>query len=163
MEVFGSEAHAALAEGGFPGIGEGLWCGEGVSLAEVRRGWDRVAIFPAEELVDLLNLDDLFGGREDEGGQTGPGVLAEEVEAGVVSGCSLEWWVGGECVDCVFEVEIKLEIVYEPGPVVLRDGSLCVDAVIGLGEADPLIAYDSGPGMVFKAGPAEGLSGVESG
>lgn len=159
-EVGSTKPGFAGAEVGFGGGGQLGGGGEGKRRRMTGRDGEGVAEALGEGFDDLADLDDLFGGGEDEGGEAFPGILAEEPEAGAGADGGAQGRVRGETVENGLEVAVELEVMGEPGPVGLGNGRFGAEpAAVGM-QADPASGDDAFPGM-SAAVPTKGLAGVE--
>ena len=112
---------------------------------------------------DLLDLDDSFVGGTDESSKSFPWILLEQAQtAAGFLGSGKVGVVLGEGGEDFFEVHLKLEVVSEPLPILLRFSGLGVKLLVFYMEADPAAGDDVFPVAIYLA-PAEGLAGGKRG
>ncbi len=80
----------------------------------------------------LLDLDDSFGGREDERGEAFPVILLQQPQAFGGLDCGGHHFVFGEGLDHLRQFDVQLQIVPEPAPVGSGAGGLGVKLVSAL-------------------------------
>lgn len=152
-EVRGAKSHFARAQVCFGERSEALRRWEGKMI-----GVDFVSVAAAERFNDLLDLDDLFRGREDEGGERFPVVLSEQAEAAAGFDGGEHRRVVWESRDGGFEIEIDLQILGQEIGVVASENRSDRRVLVGLRKANETVADDADE-FVAGAFPAEGLAG----
>ena len=152
-QVFGAVAELALAQSLF------------ASPSEASRGGKittRSPEGPAEAVIDLANLDDLFEGRADKVGETFPWILAERAEAGMglkgfrQPAISLRGGMeeGGK-------VEIEAEVLFQGGDG--KQGVIPEKPSVADRKRDGLIADPAGKLARGGLVPAKRLAAQEGG
>ena len=161
-QVRGTETHFAGAQFGFGGAREARGGREGEGGCVFGRGVNGIAEAFTEQPDDLTDLDDLFGGRQDERGEAFPRVLAQQAQAAAGGHGGAHGFVVGKRHRDSGEVQVELQVMSEPVPV--RCGFRCFGSereIVGA-QADPVVTDDAVPAAVDKI-PAECLAGFERG
>src|ERR1043165_3815441 len=114
QQVRGAEAHFADAQLGFGGSGQPGGRGEGVCGRLAGRHSQRVAVAFAEQQNDLLDLNDLLGGRKDERRQTFPRVLTQQAQPATGADGGAHRRVLGERLHDLAQVQVDLQVVCQP-------------------------------------------------
>jgi hypothetical protein len=142
-------------------LGDSKGCGKGVSDGTPWRGADRLAEALRQEANDLLDLNNLFCGGKDKRGETFPGILTQEPKAmtGLDRGAKMRI-IRRESVDDSLQLDLGLEIMGEPGPIIRRSDCFGGDAVVVLFQSNPTLAYYAFPTALVRF-PAKGLARVE--
>lgn len=156
-EVGRTESHFAGAQFGFGALTEAEGGGKGEGWWSAVRNGNSLTKLGAEQLDDLLDLNDLLGRRENKGRETFPGRLAEQTQATASLGGCLHrsiLWKRGEDLG---KINVRLEVLAEPVPVAGWRGCFGGDTSGNRLQADPMLTNDTFPGVVVEA-PAKGLA-----
>ena len=101
----------------------------------------------AQQADNLADLDNLLGGREDEGRETFPRFLAQQPQPATRGDGLPHWFVVGKSFQDVGEVNVGLQIIFEELPI--RDGcsGAGVETVVGLCEREKMFAQNAVPAV----------------
>jgi len=122
-----------------------------------RRHGERLAAALAQAGDDLPDLEDLFGGREDEGCQAFPWILAQQAQAVAGGNRRAHGRVVGTAGENGAQVHVELKIAGQPGPGLDGKRGFGDEGVGVLAKAEPMGADHTGPCAVVLV-PPEGLT-----
>ena len=113
-QVWSAKSHLAGAQLSFPGTRQASGRGERIGRGKLSRRGQRLAEPFTQQPDDLLDLDNLLGGRKNEGSETFPWVLAQEPQPAAGFHRRAHRFIVRKSEHELSEIHIELQVINQP-------------------------------------------------